>query len=147
MKVKANKTNGERMISHTLEDLQKKHGSIETLRGSVLSKRCHEPESVDDLLIWMSIERDIDISMEDIVIYNKPWILDTLTEKRMVLLRHIILQEPRSIKALAKELGRDYKNVYDDVLALFSSGLIEMVQEGRRKRPIGILKYIKISIY
>ena len=51
----------------------------------------------------------------------------TLTEKRMALLEHVALQEGLSIRQLAVQLERDYRNVYDDVQRLVELGLIEIV--------------------
>lgn len=50
-----------------------------------------------------------------------------LTEKRMALLEHLAVQEGLSIRQLAVQLGRDYRNVYDDVQRLVELGLIEFV--------------------
>ncbi|AIB12253.1 hypothetical protein ABAZ39_09610 [Azospirillum argentinense] len=49
----------------------------------------------------------------------------TLTAKRLELLRHLHRHPTASINALAKALGRDYRNVHADVVALVSAGLIE----------------------
>ena len=40
----------------------------------------------------------------------------TLTEKRMELLEYVAVNEMPSIRQLAGQLGRDYRNVYDDCL-------------------------------
>ena len=49
-----------------------------------------------------------------------------LTEKRMALLEYVANHQNLSIRQLAAELDRDYKNVYDDVQRLMSLGLIEV---------------------
>ena len=140
-------SNGERIISRALIKLEKEHGSLENLMEMVQAKKCQGPTFVDDYLVWVTLKRNEGVSLEDSIEYDHPWILDTLTEKRLDMLRHITLSEPGSIKSLATDLGRDYKNVYDDVLVLNNSGLIEMVQEGRRKRPVALVKQIQISIF
>lgn len=48
-----------------------------------------------------------------------------LTPSRVAVLRHIHLHRPRSVRALANALGRDYRRVHDDVVALMDAGLIE----------------------
>jgi predicted transcriptional regulator len=50
----------------------------------------------------------------------------TLTEKRMALLEYVAVNEVQSIRQLAVQLGRDYRNVYDDVQRLVQIGLIEI---------------------
>ena len=50
----------------------------------------------------------------------------TLTEKRMDLLEYVATNEVPSIRQLAGQLGRDYRNVYDDVQRLVQLGLVEI---------------------
>lgn len=55
-----------------------------------------------------------------------------LTGKRMELLRYVRRHEVASIRALAKALGRDYRNVHADVQALMAAGLLDAVDGGVR---------------
>jgi predicted transcriptional regulator len=48
-----------------------------------------------------------------------------LTSKRLEILRHLHRNPEASIRSLSKSLGRDYKNVHEDVTALISAGLID----------------------
>jgi len=48
-----------------------------------------------------------------------------MTGKRQQLLQHLREHPAPSIRALAKSLGRDYKRVHRDVLALTFAGLVE----------------------
>lgn len=59
-------------------------------------------------------------------------LLDTLSPKRLELLRHVHNHETGSVRDLAQALGRDYKNVHTDVTVLESAGLL--VREGRKLR-------------
>lgn len=56
--------------------------------------------------------------------------LDTLTPKRLELLRHLHQHGADSVRSLASTLGRDYKNVHEDVATLEAVGLIR--REGRK---------------
>jgi len=58
----------------------------------------------------------------------------TLTEKRMGLLEYVATHERLSIRQLAGEVQRDYRNVYDDVQRLLQLGLMEIV-DGRLHVP------------
>ncbi|MSQ49283.1 MAG: MarR family transcriptional regulator [Betaproteobacteria bacterium] len=58
-----------------------------------------------------------------------PLLLSTLTPARWKLLQQLQKSGPVSIYALAKALGRDYKNVHTDVVRLLELGLIERSQD------------------
>ncbi|WP_310541299.1 MarR family transcriptional regulator [Phenylobacterium sp.] len=53
-----------------------------------------------------------------------------LTPKRLQLLRHVHNRPSASVAALAREIGRDYKRVHQDVEALSAAGLIERDSSG-----------------
>lgn len=50
-----------------------------------------------------------------------------LTEKRMDLLEYIAQHEGMNIRQIARQIGRDYKNVNEDVHRLSELGLIEIM--------------------
>lgn len=54
----------------------------------------------------------------------------TLSGRRLELLRHLHRQPMASVRTLAAALGRDYKNVHQDVQALIEAGLIERGADG-----------------
>ncbi len=58
-----------------------------------------------------------------------------LTDKRLDLLVEIARSNPESVRALADQLGRDYKNVSEDVNLLGQLGLIELEEQGGRGKP------------
>ncbi len=62
--------------------------------------------------------------------------LEQLTEKRLLLLKAIMENEPCSIRELAEEIDRDIKNVFNDLKILHELDLVDFVNEGRRKRPV-----------
>jgi len=55
---------------------------------------------------------------------------ETLSPRRLELLRFVRQHGAASVRELAALLGRDYKNVHKDVSALEAAGLL--VREGRR---------------
>ncbi|EME68429.1 hypothetical protein H261_18477 [Paramagnetospirillum caucaseum] len=57
-------------------------------------------------------------------------LLAALTPKRLHLLRHVRHHPAPSIKALAAELHRDYKNVHRDVDTLSRLGLLARTPQG-----------------
>ena len=48
-----------------------------------------------------------------------------MTDKRHEMLRYLHVHPAASIRALSRDLGRDYKRVHDDVTALASLGLVD----------------------
>jgi predicted transcriptional regulator len=59
-----------------------------------------------------------------------PLLLKALTPLRWTLLERLHKAGPLSVYALAKDLGRDYKNVHTDVAQLVQLGLIEKTADG-----------------
>lgn len=62
-------------------------------------------------------------------------LLQALTPRRLELLRKLHEGGPESVRALAKKLSRDYKNVYHDVQALERVGLISRTADKRLSAP------------
>lgn len=60
-----------------------------------------------------------------------PLLLRTLTPARWDLLQKLRTAGPLSVYALARLLGRDYKNVHGDVKRLLELGLLERGEDGR----------------
>ncbi|HSW83849.1 MAG TPA: hypothetical protein VLH12_10260 [Usitatibacter sp.] len=58
-----------------------------------------------------------------------------LSPKRMELLRHVAQSPGLSVKRLAKDLRRDYKNVHTDVSELEARHLLERNGDGRVIAP------------
>ena len=56
-------------------------------------------------------------------------LLKTLTSGRWILLKTLHRSGSMSIRALANELGRDYKNVHTDVRLLENAGLIDRTED------------------
>lgn len=71
---------------------------------------------------------------------NLEVLLKTLTPGRWALLKKLHSNGPMSIRSLANDLGRDYKNVYTDVRRLENIGLIERTENNRVKVPWDIVE-------
>ncbi|MDD5434043.1 MAG: hypothetical protein PH343_01305 [Nitrospira sp.] len=76
------------------------------------------------------VEKHKGVSFADIDTMQK-----ILTKERLRILKTIKHKNPKSIYELAKILGRDIKNTYNDVQYLADMGFIELkkVKEGREK--------------
>lgn len=62
--------------------------------------------------------------IEKINFKDQRLLFKTLTPKRFEILKYVHEQESISIRRLAKELGRDYSNVHQDVKILYQLGLM-----------------------
>ena len=58
-----------------------------------------------------------------------------LTPRRIELLQKIRELKPSSIKELAENIGRDFKNVYNDLKVLHGAGFVEFEEDGKNRRP------------
>lgn len=65
-------------------------------------------------------------------------LLETLSPKRIELIRFVRHRPHLSIAALARELGRDHKRVHGDVRALERVGLLEQDEDGLRAPYAGV---------
>lgn len=66
-------------------------------------------------------------------------LLSVLTPKRLALLRSLRQHGPLSVRALAKQLERDYKNVHSDAGALEDVSLIGRTKEGLLVAPWDVI--------
>ena len=71
---------------------------------------------------------------------NLEILLKTLTTGRWVLLKILRENGPMSIRSLANELGRDYKNVHTDVRKLEYIGLVGRTEDGKIKVPWNVVE-------
>jgi len=76
--------------------------------------------------VWHQIEKGTvpRVPVEKISFHDQRLLFKTLTPKRFEILQHVHQQDGISIRALAKELGRDYSNVHQDVKILTQLGLM-----------------------
>ena len=86
--------------------------------------------------VWKKLEKGGPIKRhEGISFENTEAMRKILSEERLRILKTIKKEHPKSIYELAKLLGRDIKNTFDDVQFLAQIGLIELkkTREGREK--------------
>jgi len=108
-----------------------------------LKESLHEFAVVwDKLQHGEKVEKRTGIYFESIDAMRK-----VLTNKRLTILKVIKEEEPNSVYALAKLLGRDLKNVNQDLKMLVDIGLVtvEPVKDGK-KRIVPHVEYDKILL-
>jgi predicted transcriptional regulator len=76
--------------------------------------------------VWRKVERGEPITPQDTISFLT-WsaLASVMTDKRLELLRHLHHNPALSIRGLARELGRDYKSVHEDLALLERIGLVE----------------------
>ncbi len=79
--------------------------------------------------VWKRAERGEKVEAEERLYFeNLETLLKTLTSGRWELLKTLRAKGPMSVRSLANELRRDYKNVHTDVRRLESIGLINRTE-------------------
>jgi len=73
---------------------------------------------------WNMAAAGEQIDERHVTFLNVQTMLDTLSPRRLELLRHVRQHGASSTRELAVALGRDYKNVYQDVAVLEATGLL-----------------------
>jgi predicted transcriptional regulator len=90
---------------------------------------------------WKRVERGEKLEVEQRLDFeNLDMLLKTLTSGRWVLLKKLRTNGPMSIRALAKALERDYKNVHTDVKRLEQIGLVCRTKNGKVEVPWDIVE-------
>ena len=98
----------------------------------------NEGETAQEFVeVWRRTERGKppEVPMEHLYFPDLETLLRTLTSQRLALLKTLHAVGPISIRALAKALERDYKNVHTDVQALRHVGLVTRQRDGRLVVP------------
>ncbi|GEM_PF-799122 len=125
--------------------LLKKYGSRSVLQQKIAHTGCTRPEYVDDYMLLYALESK-NPSFRHTRIYTSPEVTFALTPRRMELLDFLAEHRVESITHLAETLKRDYKNVYDDIRVLSDYGLVSLVRDGRKVRPVPETQRITITI-
>jgi predicted transcriptional regulator len=106
-------------------------------------------ESLKDFAeTWKKLESGRKVKKEEGIYFDS---IDTmravLTNNRLLILKTIRERHPRSVYELAKILGRDLKNVNQDLKMLAEIGLVTLEKaETDKKRVIPHVEYSKILL-
>jgi len=79
---------------------------------------------------WHRAEAGEAVDEQHVTFLTFASMMETLSPRRVELLRHVRKHGAANVRALAGALGRDYKNVHQDVQSLEEAGLL--VRDGRR---------------
>jgi predicted transcriptional regulator len=106
-------------------------------------------ESLEDFATaWKKIEAGQEVKKQEGLYFES---IDTmraiLTNKRLLILKTIKEKEPNSIYELAKILGRDLKNINQDLKLLADVGLVILEKMDKdKKRVVPHVDYSKILL-
>lgn len=79
---------------------------------------------------WKRAEAGEPVDEQHVTFFNLEALLQTLSPKRLALLKVVRRSPHPSVAALARHLGRDYKRVHKDVDALVTTGLLMRDDQG-----------------
>ncbi|MGB9636346.1 MAG: hypothetical protein ACPL1Y_03750 [Thermoplasmata archaeon] len=130
-------------LEKLIKDFAEKHETIEKLQQSILVAKCTKPFAVDDYFIWDAINRGAKFTESTYITY--PDVFNILTPRRVELLEYLHNKLPMSILQIARELNRNYKNVYDDISALEEAELIITKKRGRNVYITSVVSSIVIT--
>lgn len=133
-------------IEYELEELSRKYGTFENLHQKVTTDKCGNPISVDDYILWKALKIK-DCEYTEKIIVDSPEIFGDLSPRRLELLEHVRTHDTKSIRVLAEQLGRNYKNVYDDLVALQKWGLVALSRRGKEKKPVSRVETLKVTFH
>ncbi len=109
-------------------------------------------ESLEDSLnrfkeVFNQIVSNKNVKQEEYIAFSSvEEISKVLTPKRLQLLRFIKDNKPYSIREIAKQLNRDYKNVYTDLKLLKELGIIELKEKNGSLVPVVLYDEIDIKV-
>lgn len=88
-------------------------------------------EAIQQLERGESIEKPTTVTFA-----NEKQLGDVFNERTYTLLRVVREEEPGSIRETARLVGRDVKNVHEELTKLEVLGIIRFDEEGQSKRPV-----------
>ena len=79
---------------------------------------------------WKRAEIGERVDEQHVTYFNLEALLETLSPKRLALLKAVRRSPQPSVASLARQLDRDYKRVHEDVEALVAAGLLVRDEQG-----------------
>jgi len=139
-----------REVIDKIEQYEIQFGSSLDDLSNQFAKRTFDSEAFDIYVEWIAMEYALGAYVEgeafdyltEEILELGPQDLSKLTPKRLELLDLMSRHNADSINGLASSIGRDVKNVYNDLKTLESLGFIALVKDGRRMIPDLLVKEI-----
>ncbi len=144
--VEVEKIHRQKDIQHEIEGLEHRYETIEKLHQKVMNEKCGDPLAVDDYVVWKALKSP-DVVLTEKIAVDSPKIFADLSPKRLEILEYVRMHNVKSIKDLAEELDRNYKNVYDDLKSLEKWGLVSLPRKGKDKKPVSHVESLKVTFH
>lgn len=142
-------------VSQRVTELKTKYGgSLEGVPDLFAGGRVGR-EAMDDYVEWLGMEQalraygegeDFDYFTEEVLEFGWDKI-SRLTPRRLELLDKLSRHRVSSINDLASKIGRNVKNVYNDLKTLEGLGFVALVREERRSVPELLVKEVAILLW
>ena len=140
-------------VQTRIAKLREKYGSLSLLHEEFTKGRM-PPGTFDEYIEWTNMDHALRayqegedfeyLAEEDLHLKEKEYI--QLTPRRLELLDFLGAEPVSSINDLAEKLGRDVKNVYNDLKILENLGFLALREEGRSLVPEQIVFEINILL-
>ena len=124
----------ERKAEQVIGELTKKYGSYQALGQKVSLSKCSSGSEMEDLMTWKYLKQGA--TMEEEIVFQNPDIYEVLSPRRMELIDFLGKNDVPSIRKLSEALHRNYKNTYDDLIALEAFDIIEFIPSGKSRVPV-----------
>lgn len=142
-------------VSRRVSDLEEKYGdNIEDIPDHFAAGRIKK-EAFEDYVEWIGMVHalrayregeDFDYYTEEVLELGREQ-ASKLTPRRIELLGQLSRHRVNSINDLASKIGRDVKNVYNDLKTLEGLGFVRLVREGKRAIPELLVQEITILLW
>jgi DNA-binding transcriptional ArsR family regulator len=140
-------------VQARVETLTERYGSL-SLMHEEFAKGRMPPGVFDEYIEWTSMDHALRayqegedfeyLADEEMPLDSRQY--EKLTPRRLELLDHLAKGLHRSINEVAQTMGRDVKNVYNDLKTLEELGFVALTREGRRLVPELIVYEINIQL-
>ena len=142
-------------VSRRVSELEEKYGGrIDEIPDTISPGRM-DREALDDYVEWLGMVHalraygegeDFDYFTDEVIELDRGE-ASKLTPRRMELLDQLSRRRVDSINDLAAKIGRDVKNVYNDLKALEGLGFVRLVKEGRSMVPELLVQEVTILLW
>jgi predicted transcriptional regulator len=83
--------------------------------------------------------------MDDVHVVSQETAQTVLTPRRREIIQYLKGEDPESVRALARELGRDKSAVSRDLATLAEHSIITYETNGRGKRPVLVSDHVVVE--